>query len=103
MIEFINFKALSAVCAALILACGAYIFSLRSEAADLRDANAALSAKAEGCELSLKMQNAAIASLEIKATNLNDEKISKVSKIYVRDESCEAKLNAYKKLFASAF
>lgn len=89
-----------AVIAAL---CGAEILSLKSDVSQLSTENVKLKAQLGQCELNLSLQNAAIKSLEVNASRRNEDKIKSVSKIYVKDKSCEAQLNAYKKLLDSAF
>lgn len=89
-----------AVIAAL---CGAEILSLKSDVSQLSTENVKLKAQLGQCELNLSLQNAAIKSLEVNASRRNEDKIKNVSKIYIKDKSCEAQLNAYKKLLDSAF
>ena len=67
------------------------------------NAYASKQAEAQSCAASLSLQNAAIKSLQIKASGLNEDKIKSVSKIYIKDRSCESELRAYKMLFDSAF
>ena len=89
-----------AVIAAL---CGAEILSLKSDISQLSAENTRLKVQLQQCELNLSLQNAAIKSLEVKASRRNEDKIKNVSKIYIKDKSCEAELDAYKNLFNNAF
>ena len=100
---FLNIKLIGIVFAATLAACGIYIALLKSDISQLSTENAGLKVQLQQCELNLSLQNAAIKSLEVKASRRNEDKIKNVSKIYIKDKSCEAQLNAYKKLLDSAF
>ncbi|WP_297901773.1 hypothetical protein [uncultured Campylobacter sp.] len=99
----LNIKFILAAFAVIAVLCGAEILSLKSDISQLSAENAKLKAQIGQCELNLSLQNAAIKSLEVKASRRNEDKIKNVSKIYIKDKSCEAELNAYKKLFNNAF
>lgn len=99
----LNIKFILAAFAVIAVLCGAEILSLKSDISQLSTENVKLKAQLGQCELNLSLQNAAIKSLEVNASHHNEDKIKNVSKIYVRDKSCEAQLNAYKKLLNSAF
>ncbi len=99
----LNIKFILAAFAVIAVLCGAEILSLKSDISQLSTENAKLKAQLGQCELNLSLQNAAIKSLEVNASRRNEDKIKNVSKIYVKDKSCEAQLNAYKKLLDSAF
>ena len=100
---FLNIKLIGIAFAATLAACGIYIALLKSDVSQLSAENVKLKAQLGQCELNLSLQNAAIKSLEVNASRRNEDKIQSVSKIYVKDKSCEAQLNAYKKLLDSAF
>ena len=100
---FLNVKFMFVAFAILAALCGAEILSLKSDVSQLSTENTGLKAKLQQCELNLSLQNAAIKSLEVNASRLNEDKIKNVSKIYIKDKICVAKLNAYKKLLDSAF
>ena len=99
----LNIKFMLVAFAILAALCGAEILSLKSDVSQLSTENAKLKAQLGQCELNLSLQNAAIKSLEVNASRRNEDKIQSISKIYVKDKSCEAQLNAYKKLLDSAF
>ncbi len=99
----LNVKFMLVVFAVIAALCGAEILSLKSDISQLSTENAGLKTKLQQCELNLSLQNAAIKSLEVNESRRNEDKIQSVSKIYVKDKSCEAQLNAYKKLLDSAF
>lgn len=99
----LNLKFVGIAFVATLAACGIYIALLKSDVLQLSTENAKLKAQLGQCELNLSLQNAAIKSLEVNASRRNEDKIQSVSKIYVKDKSCEAQLNAYKKLLDSAF
>lgn len=99
----LNIKFILAAFAVIAVLCGAEILSLKSDNSQLSTENAGLKVQLQQCELNLSLQNAAIKSLEVNASRRNEDKIKNVSKIYVKDKSCEAQLNAYKKLLDSAF
>lgn len=100
---FLNIKLIGIAFAATLAACGIYIALLKSDISQLSTENAGLKVQLQQCELNLSLQNAAIKSLEVNASRRNEGKIQSVSKIYVKDKSCEAELDAYKKLLDSAF
>ena len=99
----LNVKFMLVAFAVIAALCGAEILSLKSDISQLSTENAGLKTKLQQCELNLSLQNAAIKSLEVNASRRNEDKIQSVSKIYIKDKSCEAQLNAYKKLLDSAF
>lgn len=99
----LNLKFAGIAFAATLVASGICIALLKSDISQLSTENAKLKAQLGQCELSLSLQNAAIKSLEVNASRRNEDKIQNISKIYVRDKSCEAELDAYKKLLDSAF
>ena len=99
----LNIKFILAAFAVIAVLCGAEILGLKSDISQLSTENVKLKAQLGQCELNLSLQNAAIKSLEVNASRRNEDKIKNVSKIYVKDKSCEAQLNAYKKLLDSAF
>lgn len=99
----LNLKFVGITFAATLAACGIYIVLLKSDVSQLSAENAGLKVQLQQCELNLSLQNAAIKSLEVNASRRNEDKIQSVSKIYIKDKSCEAQLNAYKKLLDSAF
>lgn len=99
----LNIKFMLAAFAVIAALCGAEILSLKSDVSQLSAENAGLKAQLQQCELNLSLQNAAIKSLEVKASRRNEDKIKNVSKIYIKDKSCEAELDAYKNLFNNAF
>lgn len=99
----LNVKFMLAAFAVIAALCGAEILSLKSDVSQLSAENAGLKAQLQQCELNLSLQNAAIKSLEVKASRRNEDKIKNVSKIYIKNKSCEAELNAYKNLFNNAF
>lgn len=99
----LNIKFVLAAFAVIAVLCGAEILSLKSDISELSAENAGLKTKLQQCELNLSLQNAAIKSLEVNASRRNEDKIKNISKIYIKDKSCEAQLNAYKKLLDSAF
>lgn len=99
----LNLKFVGIAFVATLAACGIYIALLKSDVSQLSTENAKLKAQLGQCELNLSLQNAAIKSLEVNASRRNEGKIQSVSKIYVKDKSCEAELDAYKKLLDSAF
>ena len=99
----LNLKFVGIAFAVMLAACGVYVALLKSDISQLSTENAGLKVQLGQCELNLSLQNAAIKSLEVKASRRNEDKIKNVSKIYVKDKSCEAQLNAYKKLLDSAF
>lgn len=100
---FLNIKLIGIAFAATLVASGICIALLKSDISQLSTENAKLKAQIGQCELNLSLQNAAIKSLEVNASRRNESKIQSVSKIYVKDKSCEAQLDAYKKLLDSAF
>lgn len=100
---FLNIKLIGIAFAATLVASGICIALLKSDISQLSTENAKLKAQLGQCELNLSLQNAAIKSLEVNASRRNEDKIQNISKIYVRDKSCEAELDAYKKLLDSAF
>ena len=51
------------------------------------------------CDKSLKIQNKAIKELEIKGAPKEPLNLEKIKKIYIKDQSCVAELEAYKRLF----
>lgn len=51
------------------------------------------------CDKNLKIQNKAIKELRIKGTPKEPLNLEKIKKIYIKDESCVAELEAYKRLF----
>ena len=51
------------------------------------------------CDKNLKIQNKAIKELEIKGAPKEPLNLEKIKKIYIKDESCQSKLKAYKELF----
>nr|DAT62893.1 MAG TPA: Protein of unknown function (DUF2570) [Caudoviricetes sp.] len=99
----LNLKFVGIAFAVMLAACGVYVALLKSDISQLSTENVKLKAQLGQCELNLSLQNAAIKSLEVNASRRNEDKIKNVSKIYVKDKSCEAELNAYKKLLDSAF
>ena len=99
----LNLKFVGIAFVGTLAACGIYIALLKSNISQLSTENAKLKAQLGQCELNLSLQNAAIKSLEVNASRRNEDKIKNVSKIYIKDKSCEAQLNAYKKLLDSAF
>ncbi|WP_298026815.1 hypothetical protein [uncultured Campylobacter sp.] len=99
----LNLKFVGIAFAATLVASGICIALLKSDISQLSTENAKLKAQLGQCELNLSLQNAAIKSLEVNASRRNEDKIQNISKIYVRDKSCEAELDAYKKLLDSAF
>lgn len=99
----LNLKFVGIAFAATLVASGICIALLKSDISQLSTENAKLKAQLGQCELNLNLQNAAIKSLEVNASHRNEDKIQSISKIYVKDKSCEAQLNAYKKLLDSAF
>jgi hypothetical protein len=99
----LNLKFVGIAFAATLVASGICIALLKSDISQLSTENAKLKAQIGQCELNLSLQNAAIKSLEVNASRRNESKIQSVSKIYVKDKSCEAELDAYKKLLDSAF
>ena len=99
----LNLKFVGIAFAVMLAACGVYVALLKSDISQLSTENAGLKVQLQQCELNLSLQNAAIKSLEVKASRRNEDKIKNVSKIYIKDKSCEAELNAYKKLFNNAF
>ena len=99
----LNIKFMLAVFAVIAALCGAEILSLKSDISQLSAENTGLKVQLQQCELNLSLQNAAIKSLEVKASRRNEDKIKNVSKIYIKDKSCEAELDAYKNLFNNAF
>ncbi|WP_297894838.1 hypothetical protein [uncultured Campylobacter sp.] len=99
----LNIKLIGIAFAATLVASGICIALLKSDISQLSTENAKLKAQIGQCELNLSLQNAAIKSLEVNASRRNESKIQSVSKIYVKDKSCEAQLDAYKKLLDSAF
>ena len=99
----LNIKFMLAAFAVIAALCGAEILSLKSDISQLSTENVKLKAQLGQCELNLSLQNAAIKSLEVKASRRNEDKIKNVSKIYIKDKSCEAELDAYKNLFNNAF
>lgn len=99
----LNIKFVGIAFAATLVASGICIALLKSDISQLSTENAKLKAQLGQCELNLSLQNAAIKSLEVNASHRNEDKIQSISKIYVKDKSCEAQLNAYKKLLDSAF
>ena len=100
---FLNIKLIGIAFAATLVASGICIALLKSDISQLSTENTGLKAQLGQCELNLSLQNAAIKSLEVNASRRNEDKIQSISKIYVKDKSCEAQLNAYKKLLDSAF
>ena len=100
---FLNIKLIGIAFAATLVASGICIALLKSDISQLSTENTGLKAQLQQCELNLSLQNAAIKSLEVNASRRNEGKIQSVSKIYIKDKSCEAQLNAYKKLLDSAF
>lgn len=99
----LNLKFVGIAFAATLAACGIYIALLKSDISQLSTENAGLKVQLQQCELNLSLQNAAIKSLKVKASHRNEDKIKNVSKIYIKDKSCEAELDAYKNLFNNAF
>nr|DAD65964.1 MAG TPA: hypothetical protein [Siphoviridae sp. ctgFB34] len=99
----LNIKFMLAAFAVIAALCGAEILSLKSDISQLSAENTRLKVQLQQCELNLSLQNAAIKSLEVKASRRNEDKIKNVSKIYIKDKSCEAELDAYKNLFNNAF
>ena len=99
----LNLKFVGIAFAATLVASGICIALLKSDISQLSTENAKLKAQIGQCELNLSLQNAAIKSLDVNASRRNESKIQSVSKIYVKDKSCEAELDAYKKLLDSAF
>lgn len=51
------------------------------------------------CDKNLKIQNKAIKELEIKGAPKEPLNLEKIKKIYIKDQSCVAELEAYKRLF----
>ena len=99
----LKIKFILAAFAVMLASCGIYVSLLKSDISQLSAENAKLKVQLQQCELNLSLQNAAIKSLEVKASRRNEDKIKNVSKIYIKDKSCEAELDAYKKLFNNAF
>lgn len=99
----LNIKFMLAAFAVIAALCGAEILSLKGDISQLSAENTRLKVQLQQCELNLSLQNAAIKSLEVKASRRNEDKIKNVSKIYIKDKSCEAELDAYKNLFNNAF
>lgn len=100
---FLNARALGYALIAVCMLSAAWITKLKFEISSLNNAYASKQAEAQSCAASLSLQNAAIKSLQIRASGLNEDKIKSVSKIYIKDKSCESELRAYKMLFDSAF
>lgn len=99
----LNLKFIGIAFVATLVASGICIALLKSDISQLSTESAKLKAQLGQCELNLSLQNAAIKSLEVNASRRNEDKIKSVSKIYIKDKSCEAELDAYKKLLDSAF
>ncbi len=100
---FLNARALGYALIAVCMLSAAWITKLKFEISSLNSAYASKQAEAQSCAANLSLQNAAIKSLQIRASGLNEDKIKSVSKIYIKDKSCESELRAYKMLFDSAF
>ena len=90
-----------AVLVILACICGLWVGFLKNEIKELESEILNLKVQNKECELSLIKQNTAILALknEISNKNANSEKIEAIKKIYIKDESCESELNAYKELF----
>lgn len=90
-----------AVLVILACVCGLWIGFLKNDIKELESEILTLRVQNKECELSLIKQNSAILALknEITDKNENSEKIEAVRKIYIKDESCESELKAYKELF----
>ena len=100
---FLNARALGYALIAVCMLSAAWITKLKFEISSLNSAYASKQAEAQSCAANLSLQNAAIKSLQIKASGLNEDKIKSVSKICIKDKGCESELRAYKMLFNSAF
>lgn len=55
------------------------------------------------CDAYLKKQNEAFKALKLKGVVKEPQNIEKIKEIYIKDKNCESELNAYKKLFNSAY
>ncbi len=72
---------------------------LGKKADELKIDNATLKANLTSCDATLAMQNQAIKATSVKIKQAASKDAERIKKIYVKDESCEAELSAYKELF----
>lgn len=72
---------------------------LSKKADELTSDKATLKANLTNCDVALASQNEAIKAAAVKIDKTPSKEVERIKKIYVKDESCEAELAAYKELF----
>ncbi|MBT0611958.1 hypothetical protein [Campylobacter hyointestinalis] len=72
---------------------------LSEQKVQLENDKATLKANLTSCDAALASQNETIKAASVKIDNTPSKEVERIKKIYVKDESCEAELKAYKELF----
>lgn len=64
--------------------------------------NELLKAKLDAANIKLKLQNQKIQELSVEIKPAEIKEVERIKKIYIKDNTCESELKAYKELFNEA-